>query len=71
MAKYAIAFIVPDKNSILKHRILEGENRDNVLRRFFNEEVSEHYSNDDQGFYYFKEDFFEETAAAGSILECE
>jgi hypothetical protein len=71
MAKYAIAFIVPSKSGTLRHSIMEGENRDSALRRFFNEEASEFYSNDDQGFYYFKEDFFDETTGSGSIIECE
>jgi len=71
MPKYAIAFITPTKGAALRHRIMDGENRDSALRRFFNEEASEFYSNDDQGFYYFKEDFFDEVTGAGSIIECE
>jgi hypothetical protein len=69
MPKYAIAFITPSHGGALRHRIMEGENRDSTLRQFFNEEASEFYSNDDQGFYYFKEDFFDETTGAGSIIE--
>lgn len=69
MPKYSIAFVTPSKNNGLKHRIIEGESKDLVLRRFFDEEVVEYYSNDDQGFYYFKEDFYDENTNAGSIIE--
>ncbi|HLV31927.1 MAG TPA: hypothetical protein VKY57_10190 [Chitinispirillaceae bacterium] len=69
MPKYAVAFIVPSETSLLRHRVLDGENKDAALRKFFTEEVSEYYSNDEQGFYYFKEDFFDETSSTGSIIE--
>jgi hypothetical protein len=69
MPKYSIAFVTPSKSSALRHRIVEADDRDSALRRFFNEEASEFYSNDDQGFYYFKEDFFDEIAASGNIIE--
>ncbi|NLW33457.1 MAG: hypothetical protein GXY77_18575 [Fibrobacter sp.] len=69
MPKYAVAFIVPSETSQLRHRVLDGENKDAALRKFFTEEASEYYSNDEQGFYYFKEDFFDETSSTGSIIE--
>lgn len=69
MPKYAVAFIVPSETSQLRHRVLDGENKDTALRKFFTEEASEYYSNDEQGFYYFKEDFFDETSSTGSIIE--
>ncbi|MFP4012475.1 MAG: hypothetical protein ACLFVQ_00170 [Chitinispirillaceae bacterium] len=69
MPKYAIAFITPAKKMQLRHKMIEGENKDSALRRFFNEEANEYYSNDEQGYYYFKEDFYDETAGSGSIIE--
>jgi len=69
MAKFSIAFIASADTEPLYHKIVEGETRDAALRKFFNENISEFYSNDDQGFYYFKEDFFDETSATGSIIE--
>lgn len=71
MSKYAIAFITPTDNVQLRHQIIQGESKDDALRKFFNQEASEFYSNDDQGYYYFKEDFFDEQAASGSIIEIE
>ena len=69
MPKYAIAFVTPTDVSKLRHRILEGESKDTALRKFFVEEASEYYSNDEQGFYYFKEDFYDENTSSGSIIE--
>lgn len=69
MPNYAIAFIVPSKNSILSHRIIEADNKDAALRRFFDEEMKEYYSEDEQGFFYFKEDFDDDRARIGSIIE--
>jgi len=69
MPKYAIAFIVPSKTSHLCHRIVEGDSKDAALRQFFNDNLKEFYSEDDQGFHYFKEDFEEESARGGSIIE--
>ena len=70
MSKFAIAFVVPAKNSpAVRQRIVEGESKEAALRRFFNDELKEYYSEDDQGFFYFKEDFFDERAQSGSIIE--
>ena len=70
MSKYAIAFVLHAKSSpAVCQRIIEGENRETALRRFFDEELKDYYSEDDQGFYYFKEDFFDERVPAGSIIE--
>ncbi|MBN2188576.1 MAG: hypothetical protein JW699_03900 [Chitinispirillaceae bacterium] len=70
MSKYAIAFVTHLKSSpAVCHRIVEGENREAALRHFFNEELKECYSEDDQGFYYFKEDFFDDRVPSGSIIE--
>ena len=69
MPRFAVAFVTPSENSRLVHRILEGENKDSVLKTFFSETVAEFYSNDEQGFHYFKEDFYDDTTAAGSIIE--
>ena len=69
MSRFAIAFVAPSVNSQLVHRIIDGENKETALRSFFNESVSEFYSNDEQGFHYFKDDFFDDTAPSGSIIE--
>lgn len=70
MSKYAIAFVVPAKNTpAIRHRIIEGETKEAALRRFFGEELKEFYSEDDQGFFYFKEDFFDDRVQSGSIIE--
>jgi hypothetical protein len=71
MSKYVVAFITQGKRVQLRHAIVEGENRDSALRRFFTENASENYSNDEHGFLYFKEDFFDENNPAGSIIELE
>lgn len=69
MPKFAIAFITPTSTARLSHKLVDGENKDSALRKFFTDNVSEHYSNDEQGFYYFKEDFYDEETGAGSIIE--
>ena len=69
MPKFSIAFVVPEKESHLKHRVLEADSKDAALKKFFEEELKELYSEDDQGFFYFKEDFFDDTAVAGNIIE--
>lgn len=69
MPRFAVAFVTPSQNGQLVHRILEGENKDSVLKTFFSESASEFYSNDEQGFHYFKEDFFDDTTPGGSIIE--
>ena len=69
MAKYAIAFVTPSKGTSLRHKLIEAETKDAALRRFFDEEAAEFYSNDEQGFFYFKEDFYDEISKSGSILE--
>jgi len=69
MPKFSIAFILPSKDNALRHRVQSGDTQDAALRQFFKEEVSDYYSNDEQGYYYFKEDFFEETSNSGSIIQ--
>jgi hypothetical protein len=69
MPRFAIAFVMPSENGQLTHQVIEGETKDNALRTFFNNSVSEYYSNDEQGFHYFKEDFFDDAAPGGSIIE--
>jgi hypothetical protein len=70
MSKYAVAFIVPLKNNpSVRLRIMEGDTKEAALRRFFDEELKEYYSEDDQGFFYFKEDFFDDRTQSGSIVE--
>lgn len=69
MPKYAVAFILPTDGNQLSHKVVESDSKENALRKFFNEEVSEYYSNDEQGFHYFKEDFNLDSSPAGSIIE--
>ena len=69
MPKYAIAFIAPTESAQLRHKIMEGENKEIALRKFFTEEASEFYYNDEQGFYYLKDDFFDTNTSSGSIIE--
>jgi hypothetical protein len=69
MPKFAIAFILPSKSSQLCHRIIETDSQEDALKRYFEEELKEYYSEDDQGFHYFKEDFFDERTRVGSIIE--
>jgi hypothetical protein len=69
MPRYAIAFVIPEEPAQLRQRIVENETKEAALRLFFNEEVKEFYSDDDQGFYYFKEDFYDEKTRSGSIIE--
>ncbi|MBD3343844.1 MAG: hypothetical protein GF401_02130 [Chitinivibrionales bacterium] len=71
MPKFSIAFVTPEVKNPLRHRIIETENQDTALRKFFSEEVQGFYSEDDQGFYYFKEDFFDKTSGGGSIIQCD
>jgi hypothetical protein len=69
MPRFAVAFVTPSQNGQLVHRIIEGENKETVLKSFFSESASDFYSNDEQGFHYFKEDFFDDTTPSGSIIE--
>jgi len=69
MSKYVIAFVTPTKKIQLRHKIVEGENKDSALKKFFIENASEFYSNDEHGYLDFKEDFFDEANGSGSIIE--
>ncbi len=71
MLTFAIAFVLPDDNCQLRHRVLEAPDEEAALRKFFSEEALTHYSDDEQGFYYFKEDFFDEKHRQGSIIRHE
>jgi len=71
MPKYAIAFVAPGEKNPLKHRIIESADQDTALKTFFNEDITEFYTNDEQGFFYFKEDFFDASCSAGSVIQIE
>ena len=71
MKKFSIAFVIPGDTHILRHRIVEAEEREQALQTFFNQEATEYYTNDEKGFHYFKEDFFDESNPGGSIIETE
>lgn len=69
MPRFAVAFVTPTNNGQLIHRIMEGENKESVLKAFFTESAADFYSNDEQGLHYFKEDFFDDATRGGSIIE--
>jgi hypothetical protein len=69
MPKFSIAFISPGPEKPLRHRIIEESDQETAVRKFFEEETVEFYSNDDQGYHYFKEDFFD--ASTGSLITLE
>lgn len=69
MAYFSIAFVAPDMNATLTHKIVEAEDKTKALRLFFQENAVKFYSNDNQGYHYFKEDFSHPKEPAGSILE--
>ncbi len=71
MPKYSIAFIAPSDDKPLKHRIVEGPDSDAALKSFFKEDLSEYYSDNEQGYHYFREDFFDESLSSGSIIQCD
>ena len=71
MPKFSIAFITPEQNKPLKHRIIESDDKETALKKFFEEEASEYYSNDEQGYFYFKEDFADQASGVGSLIACE
>jgi len=71
MSKYVIAFIAPTDGKPLRHRIVEGTDVESALKSFFKDELSDCYSDNEQGYHYFREDFFDEALSSGSILQCE
>lgn len=71
MAKFSIAFIAPDEQKQLRHRIIESPAKDAALITFFVKELSDFYSDDEKGFFYFRNDFFDPAVKCGSIIELE
>jgi guanylate kinase len=71
MPKFAIAFVAPTDEKTLRHRIVESADSEAALKVFFKEEVSEFYSDNEQGYHYFREDFFDEALASGSVIQCD
>jgi hypothetical protein len=71
MPKFAIAFVAPDQDHPLRHRIVESSDEESAIKDFFTKEAMDSYSNDDQGFFYFKEDFSDKSTKSGSILKLE
>ncbi|MCX7726044.1 MAG: hypothetical protein N2053_04260 [Chitinispirillaceae bacterium] len=69
MPRFSIAFMTPEGEPKLIHKIIESETKELALRKFFNDSVTDYYSSDEDGFHYFKEDFFEDSSPAGSIIE--
>jgi hypothetical protein len=67
MPRYAIAFISPKPSLI--HQVVEMDSRESALRFFFNQYVTQGYSQDSEGFSYFKEDFHDGENPLGNILE--
>ena len=71
MAKFSLAFIIPSDKSQLKHFIAEGIDQDSILKKFFTEQLTPFYSDDEQGYHYFLEDFFDAENPSGSIITLE
>jgi hypothetical protein len=71
MPKFSIAFISPETEKPLKHRIIESDDQESALKKFFEEETVAYYSNDEQGYHYFKEDFFDPSNGMGNIIVCD
>jgi hypothetical protein len=71
MPRFSIAFVAPEDGRPLRHRIIDSGDQESALKRFFEEEASDFYSNDEQGFHYFKEDFFDASNRFGSLIACE
>ncbi len=71
MPRFAIAFIAPADTKPLRHRIIESADQESALKTFFDEEASDFYSNDEQGYFYFKEDFFDSSNGVGSVVAFE
>lgn len=69
MPRFAVAFVTPSQPGQLIHRIIEAEDKEEVLKIFLAESVGEYYSNDAQGLHYFKEDFFDDNSPSGSMIE--
>ena len=46
MKKFAIAFISDDDKNQLRHRIIDAETQDAAMKVFFDDELSDYYSND-------------------------
>jgi hypothetical protein len=67
MPRYAIAFISP--KPALIHQLVEMDSRESALRFFFNQYVTQGYTQDSEGFSYFKEDFLDGDNPLGNILE--
>ena len=67
MPRYAVAVIAP-KNKILQ-KVVDGEGQEDALKKFFAEQMFNHYTNDEQGYFYFKEDYFDPQEPLGSVLE--
>ena len=64
MNRFAVCFYSDSLGQIFK--ILEAENRDEVLKLFFDEFVSG-YTKDSEGFAWFKDDFFDNKMPMGVI----
>ncbi len=72
MSKFSIVFLAPVEKNRFMHRIIESQDQESALKSFFlKEEITDFYTNDEQGFFYFKQDFIEPSNPAGSIIPCE
>ena len=68
MATFSIAFMTPEVPSKLIHKMVSSENEPEALRKFFAENATSFYSNDDKGFHYFQEDFTDSDSPLGNII---
>ncbi len=67
MARFAIAFV--SAKPALIHQVVEMDSRDAALRYFFQQYVSQGYTQDAEGYSYFLEDFNSSDDPMGSVLE--
>ncbi len=67
MPKYAIAF-KPD-GQVFVHKTVETDTEQSAIRFFFDQHITEDYTQDDEGFNYFYEDFTDTDSPMGSIIQ--
>lgn len=68
MPRFAIAFAATAEKNPLRHTIVEAADQDVALRMFFDQEMLDMYSNDDQGYFYFKDDFADKASGIGNSI---
>jgi hypothetical protein len=67
MPRYSVAF-VSAKPSLI-HKVVEMDSRESALKYFFQQYVSQGYTQDAEGYSYFLEDFQSPEEPMGNIIE--